>query len=55
MSEQEFDEKMNNYELDQEYSEFIYEKAHVCNNDQLIFLMERGDYLESFKETMVTI
>ena len=54
MTEQEFENAMNNYELDQEYADYIMEQRPINNGDQLIYWMERGDYLEGFKESMVT-
>ena len=54
MTEEEFEAKMNIYELDQEYSEFIMDQRPICNGEQLIYWMERGDYYEDFKNKMVT-
>ena len=54
MTEEEFEDKMNRYELDQEYAEYISECRPICNGDQLIYWMERGDYFDDFKEKMVT-
>jgi hypothetical protein len=53
MTEEEFEDKMNRYELDQEYAEYISECRPICNGDQLIYWMERGDYYDDFKEKMV--
>jgi len=50
MSEQEFEDKMNTYELDQQYAEYIMEHRNVGNGEMLIRLMERGDLYEDFKE-----
>jgi hypothetical protein len=50
MSEQEFEEKMNTYELDQQYAEYIMEHRNVGNGEILIRLMERGELYEDFKE-----
>ena len=50
MSEQEFEDKMNTYELDQQYAEYIMEHRTVGNGEMLIRLMERGDLYEDFKE-----
>ena len=50
MSEQEFEEKMNTYELDQQYAEYIMEHRTVGNGEMLIRLMERGELYEDFKE-----
>lgn len=52
MSEQEFEDKMNTYELDQQYAEHIIERQTVGNGHVLIKLMERGDYYDDFKEQM---
>mgnify|MGYP000855158279 FL=1 len=50
MSEEEFEDKMNTYELDQQYAEYIMEHRTVGNGEMLIRLMERGDLYEDFKE-----
>ena len=50
MSEEEFEEKMNTYELDQQYAEYIMEHRTVGNGEMLIRLMERGELYEDFKE-----
>ena len=52
MSEQEFEDKMNTYELDQQYAEYIMERQTVGNGHVLTKLMERGDYYDDFKEQM---
>lgn len=53
----EFDAKMNNYELDAEYADFIIDHCagdRSCNNgDQLIELMEEGYMIDQFEEFMV--
>ena len=54
MTEEEFEDKMNTYELDSQYAEFIMENQNVGNGHVLTTLMERGDYYEGFKEKMVT-
>ena len=50
MSEQEFEEKMNTYELDQQYAEYIMEHRNVGNGEILIRFMEMGELYEDFKE-----
>ena len=50
MSEEEFEDKMNTYELDQKYAEYIMERRNVGNGEILIRLMERGELYEDFKE-----
>jgi hypothetical protein len=50
MSEEEFEDKMNTYELDQQYAEYIMERRNVGNGEMLIRLMERGELYEDFKE-----
>tara|TARA_R110000822_G_scaffold295369_1_gene417603 strand:+ start:431 stop:664 length:234 start_codon:yes stop_codon:yes gene_type:complete len=50
MSEEEFEDKMNTYELDQQYAEYIMEHRTVGNGEMLIRLMERGELYEDFKE-----
>ena len=50
MSEEEFEEKMNTYELDQQYAEYIMERRNVGNGEILIRLIERGELYEDFKE-----
>jgi hypothetical protein len=54
MTEAQFDEAMNTYELEDRYAEYIEAHHPVGNNHVLIRLMERGDYYEDFKESMVT-
>jgi hypothetical protein len=54
MTEQQFEDAMNTYELEDRYAEFIENNHNVGNNHVLIRLMERGDYYEAFKESMVT-
>ena len=54
MSEEEFEAKMNTYELEDRYAEYIEERHPVGNNHVLIRLMERGDYYEDFKEYMMS-
>ena len=53
MSEQEFEEKMNTYELDQQYAEYIMERRNVGNGEMLIRFMERGELYEDFKEQIM--
>jgi hypothetical protein len=50
MSEQEFEDKMNTYELDQQYAEYIMERRNVGNGEILIRFMEMGELYEDFKE-----
>ena len=50
MSEQEFEEKMDRYELDQQYAEYIMERRNVGNGEMLIRFMEMGELYEDFKE-----
>lgn len=50
MSEEDFEDKMNRYELDQQYAEYIMERRNVGNGEMLIRLMERGELYEDFKE-----
>ena len=54
MTEEEFEDKMNTYELEDRYAEFIEANHPVGNNHVLIRLMESGDFYEAFKESMVT-
>ena len=53
MTLSEFEDKMNTYELDDAYAEFIMERSCIGNGDSLILAMERGDYFESFMDSMV--
>ena len=53
MTLEEFEDKMNTYELDDAYAEFIMERSCIGNGDSLILAMERGDYFESFMDSMV--
>jgi len=50
MSEEEFEDKMNRYELDQQYAEYIMEHRNVGNGEMLIRFMEMGELYEDFKE-----
>ena len=54
MTEEEFEDKMNTYELEDRYAEYIESHHPVGNNHVLIRLMERGDYYEDFKEYMMS-
>ena len=54
MTEQQFEQAMNTYQLDMEYTDYIMDRANVGNGEILIRLMERGDFYEGFKESMVT-
>ena len=54
MTLQEFEDKMNTYELDDAYAEYIMERTSIGNGEMLIHAMERGDYFESFMDSMVT-
>lgn len=54
MTEDEFEKAMDRYELDNEYSDYLVNKtdARIGNGDDLIRVMERGDYYDSFKDYM---
>jgi len=54
MTLQEFNDAMNTYELDDAYAEYIMERTSIGNDHMLIAAMERGDYFESFMDSMVT-
>ena len=54
MTEQQFEQAMDKYQLDMEYTDYIMERANVANGEILIRLMERGDFYEGFKESKVT-
>jgi hypothetical protein len=54
MTEQQFEQAMDTYQLDMEYTDYIMDRASVGNGEILIRLMERGDFYEGFKEKMVT-
>ena len=54
MSEEEFEDKMNTYELEDRYAEYIESHHPVGNNHVLIRLMERGDFYDDFKEDMMS-
>jgi len=57
MTPEEFEAKMENYELEDAYAEYIMANCGgwytVCNNDTLIGAMESGIFYEGFMETMV--
>lgn len=54
MTEEQFEQAMDKYQLDMEYTDYIMERANVGNGEILIRLMERGDYYEDFKEYMMS-
>ena len=54
MSEEEFEDKMNTYELEDRYAEFIENNHPVGNNHVLIRLMESGDFYDDFKEYIMS-
>jgi len=54
MTLEEFEDKMNTYELDDAYAEYIMEHTSIGNDHMLIAAMERGDFFEDFMDTMVT-
>jgi len=54
MSEQEFEDKMNTYELEDRYAEYIEDHHPVGNNHVLIRLMESGDFYDDFKEYIMS-
>ena len=54
MSEEEFEDKMNTYELEDRYAEFIENNHPVGNNHVLIRLMESGDFYDDFKEHIMS-
>ena len=54
MTLKEFETAMNTYELDDAYAEYIMERTSIGNDHMLIAAMERGDYFESFMDSMVT-
>jgi len=53
MTLQEFEDKMNTYELDDAYAEYIMEHTSIGNGEMLIHAMERGDFFEDFMDSMV--
>jgi hypothetical protein len=53
MTLQEFEDKMNTYELDDAYAEYIMEHTSIGNDHMLIAAMERGDFFEDFMDKMV--
>ena len=54
MTEQQFEQAMDGYQLDSQYAEFIMDQQTVGNGHVLTKLMERGDYYEDFKEYMMS-
>jgi hypothetical protein len=54
MTEEQFEQAMDGYQLDNQYAEFIMDNQTVGNGHVLTKLMERGDYYDAFKEKMVT-
>jgi len=54
MTEQQFEQAMDGYQLDNQYAEFIMDNQNVGNGHVLTKLRERGDYYDAFKEKMVT-
>ena len=55
MTEQEFEDAMDKYELDDQYSTYISEQQGVCNGDHLIRIIESGHYYDDFKDHMVGV
>lgn len=59
MTEEEFELAFDNYEFDDEYSEYIMEHCHgdriICNGDTLISAIEDGYLFEDFKNSKVTV
>jgi len=53
MTEEQFEQAMNTYQLDMEYTDYIMDQQTVGNGHVLTTLMERGDYYDAFKEKMV--
>ena len=55
MTEEEFDRAFNNFELDQQYSEYIMEHSAgdrvICNGDTLIAAIEDEYLFEEFRES----
>jgi len=54
MSEEDFEDKMNTYELEDRYAEYIEDHHPVGNNHVLIRLMESGDFYDDFKEYIMS-
>ena len=58
MTLEEFERKMDNWELEDQYVEYIMEHAAgdrvICNGDTLLAAMEDGYLLDDFKDSMVT-
>ena len=52
MTEQEFEDAMNTYKLDDQYAEYIMEHRNVGNGEILIRLMERNELYDDFKDHM---
>jgi len=57
-TEAEFLKAFDNYELEDQYADYIMEHAPgdriICNGDTLILAMEDGYLLEEFKDSLVT-
>jgi hypothetical protein len=53
MTELEFDEKMERYELDSEYFTYICEHYDTWSEYKVISIMDSGDAYDDFKEYMV--
>lgn len=54
MTEQEFEQAMNKFELDDQYSEFLmnHTDARIGNGTMLINVIESGKYYDDFKDYM---
>ena len=54
----EFEQKLENWELEDQYAEYIMDHAAgdrvICNGDTLLAAMEDGYLLEDFKDSIVT-
>jgi len=57
MTESEFEKKMDRYELEDEYSEYIMDSSAgeriIGNGNDLIRAIESGNYYDGFKSEMV--
>lgn len=56
MTEEQFEEQFDNFDLDSEYSEYIMRNNNggriICNGDSLISAIEAGYMYDEFKDHM---
>lgn len=54
MTEDQFEDMYDRYELDDQYAEYIMERMSIGNGTMLITAMENHELFDDFKESLVT-